>query len=295
MALQEMLATIGTVDELAAAVRSLPWAAHALAAGGLVSGLILWCIGRKVLKPIYATIAGLAGGAFGFFGLPLTGLDYVASIPSPYVGLAIGGVLGLVIGVALYRFAVAVSFGAAAGLAGILISATALNLQPQAREATRAAIAALEQQMADVEAEHAAAVQPAEPPSPEAKQQGAAQAVADQAKAFLSALGEEFSSRWAALQAGDRIVVLGSGAFGIGLGVILGLIMPVRSAMAVTAMFGSAVWLVSAVWLLNAVDSPGRELLDRGAAGWLVIWTAVALIGFIVQRSGLPGKKSPDK
>lgn len=291
MPLLAQAAQSGTLDALVESIRSLPWAAHALATGGLVAGLVLWAMGRRVLRPIFAFIGALTGGGLGFFVLPAVGPSTIAGVPAPFLGLFIGGVLGIVAAYVLYRFAVAISFGAVAGLAGILIAASALHLQPEARGATEAALDSARQRLAEADQEHAAAMAPLDR-QPKPPEDGRILKDAGQrARAFLEALADEFQTRWGALPARSRLIVLLSAVGGTGLGFLLGLLMPTRSAAAVTACFGSAVWLPSAVWLTSVLALPGRGLLDLSALAWLITWIVVATLGFVVQMTG--GAKKP--
>lgn len=294
MTLLAQAAQAGTLDALVEAIRSLPWAAHALATGGLIAGLILWAMGRRVLRPIFAVIGALTGGGLGFFVLPAIGPATIAGVPAPFLGLFVGGVLGIVGAYVLYRFAVAISFAAVAGLAGILIAASALHLQPEAKGATEAALDSARQRLAEAEQEHTAAMAtPEAQPPPRSTEQKILNDAGQRARAFLNALADEFQSRWGALPARSRLIVLLSAVGGTGLGLMLGLLMPTRSAAAVTACFGSAVWLPSAVWLTSVLALPGRGLLDLGALAWLITWIVVATLGFVVQMTGSAKKAKP--
>ncbi len=68
----------------------------------------------------------LTGGAVGFLMLP-EATPSIAGIPSPYIGLGGGAIIGLMGGIALLRFAIAIATGLAFGVAGLLICATYLH------------------------------------------------------------------------------------------------------------------------------------------------------------------------
>ena len=70
-------------------VHSLPWVAHGVVAASLAAGVIMWLSGGKLLKPLFAFLGGVAGGAVGFVALP-TATAAVFNVPSPYVGFEIG-------------------------------------------------------------------------------------------------------------------------------------------------------------------------------------------------------------
>src|SRR5690606_6268339 len=119
-----------TTPDFAPALEHLPPTAHLLAAGGVIVGLVLWAVGQKILRVVFAALGSLAGGAAGFFLLPLLAPTTVAGYPSPYVGLLIGSLIGMTIGIVLFRFAVAILLAAGAGVAALLIGAAAVQFQP---------------------------------------------------------------------------------------------------------------------------------------------------------------------
>lgn len=227
----------------------------------------------------------------GFFFLPLITPAEAWGIPTPLLGLGTGAIVGATSAFGLYRFAVAISFASVTALAGVLISVTALQLSPQANEATHAAMDSASRHLAQLDQEHADALAgPPPPPAAVQLQDSRAQALArdaaGRARAFMSALGDEFGSRWDTLPGQSRTIVLMSTVGGALFGFLMGLLMPTRSAAAVTAGFGGAVWLPSAAWLSSLIHLPGRGLMDLSATSWLIAWAVVALIGFTVQMSG---------
>jgi hypothetical protein len=120
-----LLQILGAADP--GSVTNLPWVAHAVIAVALAAGIIMWLSGAKLLKPVFCVLGAMAGGGIGFLLGP-TATSSVFGVPSPYVGLAVGGLMGFVTGIALFRFAVAISTGLAFGIAGLLVSVTYLNL-----------------------------------------------------------------------------------------------------------------------------------------------------------------------
>lgn len=293
------------VGGLTSAVQSLPVAAHVLAGSALAAGLVLWCLGRRVVKPVFVLIGALLGAGSGFLLAPLTGIGEIGSVPTPYIGLGIGALLGGTIGVLLFRFAVAVSTGAVLGLAGVLISLILMTAPEQRADAQTAVESAAERAMIPPEDQP----QNPTPPlpdgvaprefidgpilSPEAKEQ--ARKAAERVRAFLAALGEELRPRWEALPERSRLTIIAAGLGGLVGGFLLGLVMPQRSSAAVTALFGAAVWLPSAVWLVHATDAPGQRLLQHGPLAWTIVWSVVAALGFAVQLAGLKKPKKAEK
>ena len=105
---------IGALDHTAQAVAGVPWGVHALVGAGAVAGVILWLAGRKVLRPTVVLLFALAGGAGATLLAPR--VCFASAAPEltwAVVGLAAGAVIGL----ALFRFAMAVALGTVLGLA----------------------------------------------------------------------------------------------------------------------------------------------------------------------------------
>jgi hypothetical protein len=270
---------LGLVGDAGATVSSLPLAAHILAGIGLVAGLLLWFMGRKVLKPIFCIFGALGGAWTGFFLMAHVG-DTFFGVPSPYIGLAVGGLLGIGAAVMLFRFAVAISTGLALGLAGILIAATYLHFVPQhdpARDGparqSLPGVAPLsltgEQKKAVVQA---------------------AQSMAAEVKEFVSEKVQDLRDSWNGLSGHDQVVMGVSGLGAALAGFFLGLFMPVRSSAVATALFGSAVWLASAAWIITAASLPGHGHLNQTAVVWLVVWLVVATAGVALQIGTFRGR-----
>lgn len=115
------LADAQPLSSLARSLQALPLAVHALVALATIAGLVLWLVGRQVLRPVSTMLACAVGAVLGFILWPaLAG----PSAGSPYLGLAAGLAAGLVLGFALYRLTTAATLGAimAAGLA-LVVSA----------------------------------------------------------------------------------------------------------------------------------------------------------------------------
>lgn len=293
---------VSSIDALTASVQALPWSAHAVAGTAVVVGLLLWGVGRQVLKPLFCVIGGIAGAIGGFFAAGMIGVERIGDVPTPFAGLGVGGVLGMGIAASLYNFTVAVGFGAVAGLTGILVSATWLELHGQALAPERAAITVQHDRLAAIDAEHAlilARPERAERTGRAARDadrsdQGdsAGVALTEQARELAWALADEARARWGTLDPRSQMVIALSGLGSAFVGFLIGLVLPGRSAAAATALLGSAVWITGAVWLAGALDAPGREYLDRGPKEWLIVWLGVACVGLGLQLRGLASRRS---
>ncbi len=273
---------IGALDQTAQAIGGATWGVHALVAAGAVAGLILWLAGRRVLKPTIVLLFALAGGAGALMLVPR--VSFAAAAPEATWAVA-GLVAGAVVGLALFRFAMAIALGAVLGLAAPLGAAVALEVTPAPPDEGR--IAAAWQAAApawggsETPANLARAAPESTPPDHDPVWEAAA------------AVGEELDAQWQGLPARDQAVLALSAIGGGMLGVLLGLVMPVWASGAVSALLGPAVWLPCGVWLADAAALPGRWLLDRTPVEWLAIWGVLAAVGLVVQWTGLLRRALP--
>jgi hypothetical protein len=257
-------------------VQSLPWIAHAMIGVCLVIGAVLWLAGRKVIKPVFSLLGAALGGAIGFLMLP-EAISSVAGIPSPYIGLGAGAIIGLMGGIALLRFAMAIGTGVAFGVAGLLICATYLHMTVGLSTPKPVGVPS-------------AAALISNEPTPLTRERFISEGVAPVAQrvqGFVRENSESFKNTWESQKEQDK-VVLGVSALGAALfGFFLALFAPSRSTSLATAMLGSAIVLGCSIWLLNAFEAPGRRYLEQGPIVWLGVWAAAAVLGVAVQmKSG---------
>ena len=299
------------IEKLAAALAELPLGVHAVVAGALIAGLVLWSSGRSVLKPVMVFVAAVSGGLGGFLALPTLLPD--AGV-TPWFGAVGGAVIGLLAGLLLYRLVLMVAFGvsmsaalglmAAAGISlatGASVNAvmavaisppTLLVLGPPERPTERAAVAwddgpAGEQDGPD----QPSSVVPAADPTdglPNIHQLTVDPLdAAARAREFVEAVRARAETSWRALSAMQQLIIGASGLVGLILGGLVGLTLPQWAAGALTAFVGAAVWLPAAVWMLHAFQLPVGAALELPAAGWLVVWGVVSVMGVAVQWAGL--------
>ncbi len=93
-------------------IQQLPVSVHLMALSGLIIGVIVLLAGGKLLRALVA----LLGAAFG----AIVGLTIIALFPDtsdPVLGMLIGAGAGLLLGIALYRFYMAIALALLFGLA----------------------------------------------------------------------------------------------------------------------------------------------------------------------------------
>jgi hypothetical protein len=303
-------------------LRSLPWAAHALAAFALVTGFLLWLHGRRLLKPMIVVVFLLTGAAVGFIALPLT--PFAGSV-SANVGLVIGATVGAILGLLLYRFAMAVSLGLvlaviAPVLCVVITDATdaptsesthltkdemLLRGVPEESEEDRQA-RSIARELADRgqtlrDSVKEAAARAADPTTTTPTDGSAAtpatpsdqliRTATERVRAFALALRDDVSAQWSDLPSRVRVMLLGSASLGLGIGVVLGLLLPKWTSGAVTAMLGAAIWLPAGVWLLTAADVSIVDRFHPRPTHWLIVWGVASAVGALLQWRGLMAKR----
>lgn len=301
-----MLLAASPPDRLLSAVHALPWGVHAGIAFALIAGLVLWCTGRRVLKPVVVTVAAAFAAVLGFILIPVLAPD--AGVSSVFGAIG-GGVIGLLAGYLLYRFVLAVTFGVTLAAGAAMVAAAALSLASSEHPLTPQITLGQNRdisyppadRMSPDDSESAALFTlppPSAPPLPTPLaatwlEPVSPKEVADSARDFVECLQWQANEAWSASSTRTRFIVGGAGVIGFLLGLLLGFSLPAWAAGVVTALVGAAVWLPSAVWLIFAASAPGREWLDLPPAGWTIVWFVVSLLGLAVQWAGLlKGKKS---
>lgn len=322
------------------------WTVHVMAGLAIVVGLLLWAKGAKLLKPIAATVGLAAGALAGLLLVPLLGIGDLGPVPLPVAGVVAGGLLGLIIALAITRLAVSVAaagIGASVGLVGALAtigppppapevetpaatvpgelapgflpesiggvklpSAEELPTLKQVLAALAEVLDPLRERLREV-MDASRDGSPGEGQSPSDGDAGddtgtdaggeggtrtptdaerAFKSFADEAaaksRAFFDAVGKLARARWDQLTEGDRRLVLGASAIGALAGLAMGMLLPRKAMIAVTAPAGAAIWLGSAVLLLQAFGVTELPVLMQ-PAGWLVTWGVISAVGVIAQ------------
>lgn len=240
---------------------------------GMACGLILWLFGRQVLKPIIAILGGAWGSALGILAPTWFGIFRIGDVPASLVGMGVGVLLGVLVGLALYRTLVTFTTGLAFGTAGLLISLAVLSAPPPAP---------------DVSVEAAmttpAPVEPESEPVPQGPSTSeSAEDVAEHALRFVGDSVHAITQRFNTLEEHDRLKVLGATLGGLLVGLIVGLAAPGRASALVTAAFGSGLWLYCFVWLSVQQGASWAHALTLGPGGWMLTWAIATAAGLAVQ------------
>ncbi|MEM1328955.1 MAG: hypothetical protein AAGG07_00190 [Planctomycetota bacterium] len=283
----------------AALVAGLPPELAAASAALTLVGLVLWAFGEKVVKFSASAIGMLMGGAGGLLAAAALHPDPFGPVPSPLVGLAVGSLIGLVAALVTLRFVVGatatIAF-AAAGLLGVTAYRQITAPPPDERvvqidDGSPSGIAQdgaeserppliegvpIVEDLDDETLRDLAAEQ-------DADEQTRAAAQAERLRRFVNALGDEAQDLWDSVPQPDRAASLAGAAIGAAIGLLLGSTMPRRSAAAITALAGAALWLANGRLLLLSTGTELSWIASPGAAAALLVWLGAAAVGLGIQ------------
>ncbi|MDQ7012381.1 MAG: hypothetical protein Q9O74_00620 [Planctomycetota bacterium] len=259
-----------------------PW--QDLAAGSmpillaLAIGLALWLVGDRLFRPASSLIGAGVGAVFGLWASTIIPADTLGSIPTAYVTIGTGSLLGLAIGAAMYRLAIGTAGGVVFGcLAAALTIAVSLHTtSPLDRNA---AVPERPETIAEAAAMQAAATDAAVLPAA-----FGTEISADRLRETATAARSFVDAGLAALPEQFRPLALAAAILGCVLGFAAGLLKPRTIGPAVAALAGAALWLGATTFLLARTGHALPAPPTQQPAVWLAAWLGVAAIGFIVQR-----------
>lgn len=271
--------TLSETDPLWASLQALPPGVHIVLGIGMAAGIVLWLAGQRAVKPMFALIGVVLGGAIGFFLAPVLAIEPIHDIPTPYVGLGVGGLVGLTAAVALFRFTMALGACAVLALAGMMGTSVYLDYAEPVPQTDAPAVMESRPTSSDAVQDAGTAIEQTAPGDVNAW----ARESAERTRAFLEHAAAAGQARWEKVPGPHRMMVAGGGVCGGMLGFLFGVFVPRRASALVTALFGSALWLSCAAWTAHATAAPGLAFLDQKTQVWLVIWPVTASLGVLVQ------------
>ncbi|MFT5424017.1 MAG: hypothetical protein ACI89L_001809 [Phycisphaerales bacterium] len=302
--------------------QSAPEGAWVPMLGAFAGGLVLWIMGGKVLKPAFAIIGAALGGFAGIVVVPLTGLpafEVAGVLLQPQVlGMVIGGLIGLAVAVALFKFIItlgaSVVFAAAGVLTGLIwlsvsgqstvtgnteageVAALAAEETGGAYDAVRGELARIGEDLALDQATDAAGDGAASLTGDEAAEAAKEQlrSAAEASRAFIASIRDTAMAEWDRRSTKERAVIFGGGAAGFVVGLLAGAIFTRRATAIITALAGSAVWLTAGVALLRGPIGLDADKLAFSPNAWAVVWGGMSFIGLVLQL-GVVNKKRSSK
>lgn len=291
--------------------------------GAFASGLVLWILGSKVLRPAFAILGGALGGFAGLVITPLTGLpafDVGSVTVEPQVlGMLVGGLIGLLVSVALFKFIVTIGssivFAAAGVLAGLIyigvagaslegansegseVAALAADETRDAYEGVRETLRDISEDLATDAAVNAGGDQAAEFMDEDARAEAEERlrTAAESSKEFVNAVWESGKAEWDRRSPKERAIIFGGGAGGFLLGLLAGAVFTRRATAVITALAGSAIWLSAGVALLRGPVGMGTDWLPLKPNTWAVVWGGLAFIGLVIQLGVLNKNRESDR
>ncbi|MEO0482580.1 MAG: hypothetical protein AAF138_03070 [Planctomycetota bacterium] len=291
-------------DAVPRLIEAWPIETIAIPAVVLVAGLALWLAGAKLIRPVFAVLGLALGAGAGYLIVPQFGWETIFGVSSPLIGLAAGGLIGLIGAFMLYRLAMGLSGGAALALVAALAAGAYLRANPtpdpggdlsselaESRPAQELLFdgVPLDNQFLDSDQineigegirEHLDGKRP--------------ENAFEEARAVLDQFALWAKDLWNDLPTRDRFVLLTAaiGAFTIGLA--FGLAAPKKAAAIVSAPFGASVWLSAGLWLLWVFKFNLAERVGANPALSLVTLGVISAIGIFIQLGGR-GKKKRDR
>jgi hypothetical protein len=277
----------------------------------LCAGLTLWLFGAKLVKPVFLFLGLAIGGFVGATLVPY--IDFIGTIHIAGIGitpgitgLIVGGVIGALISLAMFRMVITLTAALAFAAAGLMSAFLFLHFYPTPgttqTDLSNAAESLVETEETpnlvdeyreDIAERYIDTLTDSEDGESELLTEEAKQQILDAAarsKAFIERVGttirEDFSSR----PSRDKFVIMAFMLSGLGLGLLVGATLPTRTAALVTSLFGSAVWMSSAIALLSARGNP-PSFIDQKPVVLAAVWIIVTILGLLAQLGFLSKAK----
>lgn len=277
----------------------------------LAGGLMLWLFGSKIVKPVFFVFGLAIGGFVGTTILPLTGLPAFElagfNITPGVTGLLAGAIIGGLVMLAMFRMVITLTAAIAFAAAGLLGAMIYLDFNPsqdtalsetessivQGGDAATNAFNSTSDAIAREAAERSVDLlnSSADAPLIDDDTKSDILDAAQRSRAFVTRVFETIKDDLDARPARDKMIAFSSMFAGLGLGLLIGVVMPNRAAALVTSLTGSAIWIGASTALLTARNGEIPGFLDRSAVVWATAWIIIAILGLFVQL-GFLGKKS---
>lgn len=245
-----------TLDSLAREFQQLPIGSLAPAAILLLGGLLLLIVGRHVLRPVLVVTAVLVCAILA----PTILGGLFPRVPGLVLTIA-GGLLGVCVMALAWRLVLGTATGVIAGFVCAVLAMLAVD-------------AGLVDARSPVDATA---------PSASGDERHAHSEMVARTPELIQPLVAWADARWVAEPTQVRTLLTAAAAGGGFIGLVLGAWMPHSAAALLTSLVGSIFTLVGAVPLLAKYS----DRIARGPhpVGWLLVWIALALAGWLFQTS----------
>ena len=302
------------VDNIAQAINQMPTVGMIPVGLALITGLMLWAAGRKILLAAFAAIGLIIGVAAGWVIGELIGLEGMEIWIPTLVGGAIFACIAALASRLIVALALALTLGIAAPLATMTISQIVESSDSVQESTSPVTVETFEDlQLPDAAdwlknydpdansdapapTDENTEIQPDEPSANNLPLEiGAAalgetieipekaQLYVDHIKHIANQLLASVESNWENTPSTFRSIVVASGIGGLLLGMLLGVLARNFSTVVVTAFSGSLLWLGCSWTLANHFGVPEGPWMPGSSASWMVWWMLTAVIGLAIQ------------
>lgn len=315
---------------LANSTQTLPEGGMVPLVVGLVAGLALWLAGVKIVRGVFIAIGAAVGGFTGAVLIPLTGLPAFdlgpVTLNPGFTGLIAGGIIGALVALGMLRVVITFTAAGAFAVAGAMAALVFLHVSPtpttddpalipdnlalneetppiidfdeEARRMAAERFTDEARSLADSVPEGTAASDLLDEFNTEENRERIRDA-AERSRAFVKGVYDKVMADYDARPARSKLILASATMAGLGLGLLLGVVMPKRSSALVTSLFGSALWLAAGNALVRANTDPAPEILSQPPLVWAVLWGTVTIVGMAVQfglikRRGSGGSDADD-
>lgn len=272
------------IEVAQSALQSLPASGQAILLFAAAVGLVLWLVGRRILRMGFVLVASLSLAVGGYFIAPSLGIG-----ADPVIAAGVGGLAGALLGWMVFRITVATTAGMLMALACFLL---AVAFTPEARHA--ATTNTEELLSLSIPDSMAAFIGPPTKPDEDAVVPGPASAV----KAFVAQMLDATAPRWNTLPSETRMRLSGAGSLGFLLGLACGLAWPRKAAAAMTGFLGPAIFLPSIGAIVLAPSGPvplaTLPVVFADPLLWAGLWAFLGVIGTGVQWTRTNAKADKD-
>ena len=276
--------TLDQVNQIVAAIQEHKLWAHSGLIALLIAGAMLWISGRRVLKPTFAVLGALAGGFLGNAIVPGMGIDSMFGLSGGMAGAAVGGALGALAAILIFRVAIGVLSATVVGGLAVLAASIFIQTSEPIPEAP----------VTDSEASLVEPENSLDEDSSTWRDQltlDNAQKATEEPKQFFGDIYRGFKAElWDPLDGGDKMLLTSSGLAGFVAGLALGVFAPKKTTALVTAFAGAGMWLPALYFLSQSLDLPGKAMFERTPIEWLAIWLVISMTGLFIQWQGLKKK-----
>lgn len=300
------MTVIATITETATmSLNALPWSADVVLAVLLISGLLMWGFGRRLVRPLFLLVAAALIGSAGFFLLP-----EFAPI-SPGAGLLVGAIGGAIAGLLLFRIAMASILAAVLTITFPAAACVVMQVQPSWSQTAATNerppesehlflddVPVILNELSDNSREDRSdgfSYKNARERVGEVLEDERVKAGTDRAREFLIQLGDELRAEWSQLPDNQRWVIVTTSLLGSLIGFFFGLTWPKHVAALTTASAGAAVWIPAGSAIAVANNAPGVHLLPESARMWIGVWMLVAACGALLQWTALKPRADKKK